>query len=520
MSLPQLTNIFLRRQLHTFLLVFGVALATALLVIFLLPKQFESTATLFVGENRPISTGANAVQLDEVLAQTYANLLDTPGVTADVLRALPFATSREELMGKIDFEVLTGTRLIQITAVDPDPRRARILANTYAETFVSNQQRSAQNAGRSRLRALSQQLASLTAERERLSGLSSSAAAVKGEQVDNQLSAARDSYKATQQNITLQGSNVSVSSLADEPLVPARPRRKLYSALAALFALLLAAGAALARDTFDRRVRGEEEVTEIFGVPVLARVPLRRDRGNAEQLFEESMQFLRANLELTAVDRSNRVIAVTSALPGDGKSTVVGGLCGAFVLSGARVIAVDCDLRKPMLSSYFGAQGAQGVTNVLVGSRDPLELVQQVSGGVRLLGSGPLPPNPAVLMGTDAFRRMLGRLRAEARYVIVDTPPVTAGADTTAVTGTADGVIMVIDIEQSRRDALIATRDQLSKAGAPVLGLVINRISPSRGEYGYYGQYDYAPGAAAIQPSGNGGGKSRRAARRLARQAS
>jgi capsular exopolysaccharide synthesis family protein len=512
-SLVQIANILFVRQRRILIAVFLVVLAAVAVLTFVLPKRYEATATLVVGENRAISTGATAVQLDEVLAETYAELLGSSVVARQVASALPFPTEPGDIDEKFNFEVLTGTRLIEIRASDGDPGRAQTLANTMAGVFVRNREQSASNAGRERLRQLNGRIGALA---QRIGALKSGGAdsAAPLAQAENELEAAQASYKSTQENISLQGSNVALASPAGLPAIPARPRPKLYIALGAVLALVLAAAAAFLRNVFDKRVRDEDELTEIMGVPLLGRVPLANKEGTGDEIFGEAFQFLRANLQSQDIDGSTRVVGITSALPGDGKSNTVYQLARALALGGKGVIAVDCDLRKPALAGNFGIEeGGRGVTNVLVGSYEPARVLAESSGAlVRVVPSGPVPPNPSVLLTLPRFSFMLEQFRAEGGYVLLDTPPVTAGAETSAISAAVDALVLVVDLERSRRDALIAARDQLAQANAPLIGIVLNRVSRTDSAYGYYRQY------RDEKQTGDGAGGEDRASRRARRR--
>lgn len=475
LSLLQIYDLLLVRQRRIFVLTFLAAFVAAAVMTFSLPKEYKATATLFVGENRPVATGANAVQLDDVLARTYASLLQTSDVERDVQRALPYRIDRGVLASKIDVEVVTGTRLIKISTLDEDSARAQQIANTYAKTFVSRRRASAAGAGRERLAELQDRIGRLSLEARQLESVTAPEAVGQRAQVQTELAAARDSYVATQQSIALQGTDVSVSSQATLPTSPAKPRPKLYLALGLAFALVLAGLAAALRNLFDQRVRDEEELSKLMGVPVIGRIPIDRGARGAEQsVIGEAFDILRANLQVRD-GRELRVIAVTSALPSEGKSMTVTRLATAFARVGRQVVAVDCDLRRPMLATYMESRATRGVTNLLVEARrDPSELlVPSPNPGVEVLPSGPIPPSPAVLLGMPRLRQLFEELSEDHDIVIVDTPPVTVGADTTEVGSAVDGVILVVDLEQSRRRTLLAVREQLGNAN--VLGLVLNR---------------------------------------------
>lgn len=479
MSLVQLVDLLLVRQRLTFVATFLTAFIAAAIITFTLPDQYRATSTLFVGENRPTETGASAVQLDDILARTYASLLQTSDVERDITRALPYKLGRDEVAGKISVEVVTGTRLIQISTLDQNPLRAQQLVNTYASTFVKRRRESTAAAGRSRLADLDKRIGELTLAGQGLVGQTAPQAIARREQLRTQLEAARDSYKATQQSIALQGSDVSVSSQATLPTVPAKPRPKLYLALAFAFSLLLAGLLSVLRNLFDQRVRNEEELSEIMALPVLARIPRERGSSQDENRLREAFDVLRANLQARDPDTDRHTLAVSSAVPSEGKSTVTSRLATAFARSGQRVVAVDCDLRRPMLSKYLENPAVRGMTNLLVeGRQDAEELVVPSSHpGVDVLPSGPIPPSPAVLLGLPRLGDVFSELHDTHDIVLVDTPPVSVGADTMAVLDVVDGLILVVDLEKSRKRTLVAVRDQLGAAGPKVLGIVLNRTS-------------------------------------------
>jgi len=233
------------------------------------------------------------------------------------------------------------------------------------------------------------------------------------------------------------------------------------------------------RNLFDQRVRNEEGLSEIMALPVLARIPRERGSSQDENRLREAFDVLRANLQARDPDTDRHTLAVSSAVPSEGKSTVTSRLATAFARSGQRVVAVDCDLRRPMLSKYLENPAVRGMTNLLVeGRQDAEELVVPSSHpGVDVLPSGPIPPSPAVLLGLPRLGDVFSELHDTHDIVLVDTPPVSVGADTMAVLDVVDGLILVVDLEKSRKRTLVAVRDQLGAAGPKVLGIVLNRTS-------------------------------------------
>jgi non-specific protein-tyrosine kinase len=191
------------------------------------------------------------------------------------------------------------------------------------------------------------------------------------------------------------------------------------------------------------------------------------------------------------------VIAVTSPLEGDGKTTIAGGLAEVLAHSGQNVIAVDCDLRSPALHEQLGLERSAGVQDALVELRDLEDLLQEASPGLRVLtaGAGTLDAF-GVVLALQRLPDLLSRLREMADYVIVDTPPISVAADASTIVAATDDVLLVVDPNRARRDVLSAARDQLLHVRAHILGVVINRApAPLLGaSYGsYWAQDDELP---------------------------
>jgi len=278
--------------------------------------------------------------------------------------------------------------------------------------------------------------------------------------------------------------DVEIADPALPPLRASSPRPLRNAAVSGLLGLVLAIAITIGLRAVQRRV-GEQEVSEIFDAPILARVPNRRRGAWREQLYLEAFQFLRANVGMRLETRSadggpfhGRLVAVTSPLPGNGKSTVVAALADALAVNGNEVLAVDGDLRKPSLGLEFGLPAATaGLAEVLLGHHDvQAYLVDTPVPSVSLLPGGRIGADFAVAHATgQRVPEVLEELRQYADVVVVDTAPVALAAETSIMTSVVDDVIVVVDARDLRRDALEDARDQLARARAKVLGVVINR---------------------------------------------
>lgn len=369
----------------------------------------------------------------------------------------------------------------------------------------------------------------------------------------------------------LQTGNVQVVEQATPPESRTSPTPLRTSLIAGLVALVLAVLTVLLLARFDDRISDEQELTALMGLSVLTRIPrvgqahrLRRDwDGHDEPAFAEAFEFLRLNLELLGHDGDSLVVAVTSPAADDGKTTVVAGLARSLATSGAEVVAVDLDLRKPDLHTYFDTSSALGggVLDAILesgyaenGNADPrqaqehaapdpeaefaatrgrrahteediaiglVELARcrgqarraaralkasgrnipestlrrwkevhadlydniraQRTRGVlaaphlRLLAADNHPQMPTGTIARGRLQQLFNGLRQSADWIVVDTVPVSTVADASAVAASADGVILVVDLDQTRRRELLAAKKQLANARAKVFGLVVNR---------------------------------------------
>lgn len=203
----------------------------------------------------------------------------------------------------------------------------------------------------------------------------------------------------------------------------------------------------------------------------------------------EAFRVLRSNIQFAAVDRPLRSIMITSAGPGEGKSTTLANLGVALAQSGARVALVDADLRRPRLHGFFRLGRGMGLSTVVLGRQKLGEALQETQiENLRLLAAGPLPPNPSELLASESFVQVLGELGAEHDYVLVDAPPVIAVADASIIAARVDGVLLVVQLGRVPKPMALRAKEQLRNARANLLGVVLTGVSAER-DYDYYHQY-------------------------------
>ncbi|CAH2463326.1 MULTISPECIES: CpsD/CapB family tyrosine-protein kinase [Bacillus cereus group] len=201
----------------------------------------------------------------------------------------------------------------------------------------------------------------------------------------------------------------------------------------------------------------------------------------------ERYRNIRTNIEFTSVDTHIRSLIVTSADPGDGKTTTVANLAVVFGQQGKKVLVIGADLRKPTIQNLFAIHHSNGLTNVLLGQAKLMQCIQKTDiENVYLMASGPIPPNPAELLGNRVMDEVLLEAYNMFDMILIDTPPVLAVTDAQILANKCDGVILVVRSEQTEKDKMVKAKQILDKASGKLLGVVLNDKNEEKEQYGYY----------------------------------
>lgn len=205
----------------------------------------------------------------------------------------------------------------------------------------------------------------------------------------------------------------------------------------------------------------------------------------------EAYRTLRTNIQYSKVDGQLKSILFTSSSPGEGKSISAANLGIALAQGGAKVIMLDCDLRRPVQHLIFG-RVATGITNILMGKGTVAEYLQNTDiYNLKILASGPIPPNPSELLNSNKMVDMLATLGSQADYLIIDTPPVLPVTDTCVLASKVDGIIMVIGAGSVRPEEAQRAREALVRVNGSILGVIVNRVKCDEmlGDYSSYATY-------------------------------
>lgn len=456
MDLRQYLRVFRAHWLGIVLIVLlGVAVAFGWTL--LQPRVYSADASAVVQsrDSSDISSAMAGNNLAVSRVKTYVDLGSSRSVAERVIGELDLDVSPQALADRVSVSNPLDTVSLRVTADAPTPEGARDLAEAW-------------------VRAMSAEVNNL-----------------------------ESGDVATQGVVFLQ----PVDS-AKLPSSPSSPNLRLALALGAIVGAAIAVAYALLRYTLDRRIRSVEGVEHETGVAVVGTLPNEKTFTNESRLIPfdggtslnsrsahlfaiaEAIRELRTNIQFMDVDNPPRVIVVTSPLPGDGKSTTASNLAITLAASGQRVVLIDGDLRRPMIGSVFGLVEGGGLTDVLAGRADVVDVAQRVGNdNLLVIPAGKIPPNPSEVLGSERMKEMLAAIAQEA-FVIIDAPPLLPVTDAAVLAHSADGAIVVATVGKTTYEVLGKSLTHLQRAGGRALGIVLNRV-PRRGAGAAYYGYQY-----------------------------
>lgn len=205
-----------------------------------------------------------------------------------------------------------------------------------------------------------------------------------------------------------------------------------------------------------------------------------------KSIAAESYRTLRTNLQYSSFDEEYKVIVVTSSEPGEGKSTTAGNLALSIAQGDKKVALVDCDLRKPSIHKKFGLSNTAGLSDVIVGKEDISIVGHKYNDNLTVLTSGKIPPNPSEMLASKSMKSLIDALKRVFDYVILDTPPVQAVTDAQILSTRADGTLLVVRAEKTKKESVLNSVNLLKKVNANIIGTVLNGVDAKRSNYYYY----------------------------------
>jgi polysaccharide biosynthesis transport protein len=313
--------------------------------------------------------------------------------------------------------------------------------------------------------------------------------------------------------------NVRIIEPAQIPLVPIAPNKRAAITAGILAGVLLAIALVYWLETIDTRVKRVEEAQALFDCTLLGTIPLFPEvPDNTElsrlpvlrdprSLISESYRMLQANLKFLKSDERIQVIAITSSIPAEGKSTTCANLAAVLNVMGHNVLVLDLDLRRPSQHTIWELSNAAGISDFLAGQVvNVSDVTRTIQAGLDVITSGQLPPNPLGLIDSQRMADILQTWSKHYDYVLIDTPPISVAADAVVLGKLTDGLMITARPNVLDKNAGRVAKDYLSQAGINVLGLVVNGVVPENEPHSYYSYSHYSHYTQALEtkPENNG----------------
>jgi non-specific protein-tyrosine kinase len=440
----------LRKRWHVIVLATLVCVAAAGAMALLQKPTYQANAQLFVSVNQP-GDQTQVYQQGLAAAQrvkSYADIVNSPQVIDAVRNQLHLGLTSGQIAAEVTADNPLDTVLLNLHVRDTDPARAGAIANAVADQF--------------------------------------------GKLVND---------LETPQGSATSPVKVSTVQKASVPSAPVAPNKKVDVALGLLLGLALGIGIAVLLDVLDTSVKSAEDLEAISESAVLGVIGFDSDAAKSPLIVQtdphspraEAFRQLRTNLQFVDIDHPVKSIVITSSIPQEGKSTTTANLAITLAQAGLKVVLVEADLRRPKLMQYLGVEGAVGVTSVLIGRVSLDDALQPWgNGSLMVLPSGPTPPNPSELLGSQGMADLIAALEQRADIVLVDAPPLLPVTDAAVLAKICDGALLIVRHGVTSREQVIRAAESLRVVDAHLIGNVLN-MAPAKGPdaYGYGYAYRY-----------------------------
>jgi succinoglycan biosynthesis transport protein ExoP len=492
---------------------------------------FEATMTLMVGQSfQATELTNNDILTSQQLARTYADIAQRQPVLQGTIETLALKGTWRELKKRVKVNPVPDTQLLEIAVEASSPEEARVTADEVARQLIllspaalqNQEQEENQHFVRQRLEDLQAKIEAGQARVKELeAAMAGSLSAQQVQELQDEINTL-ESLIANWENTHTQllifiDSKESPNYLAViEPAQvnpdPVRPRVGLNTLIASVVGLSLAMGLIFLLEYLDDTLKSADDLSQSLGLTSLGAVSQIKGRGYQDKLISsqdpfdptsEAYRMIRSNIQFMSIDRPVKSIMVTSAGPGEGKSTTAANLGLIMAQAGLKTIIVDTDLRRPVQHLIFRVPNAGGLTDLVRLPELEVNYHLRHTGieNLQVITCGTLPPNPAELLGAQRMGQLLACLSEMADVVIYDSPPAAAVTDAAVLSTRMDGVVLVIEAGQTRHDVARQAVTNLQQAGAHILGGVLNRVSYKRGSYHYYHYYASRRRKPAGQPA-------------------
>lgn len=429
------------------------------------PNRYVATSQLFVSVRDGSSTSdlVSGNTYAQTQVQSYLDVVTSPLVLQPVIDDLKLSQTADNLKNEVTVTVPAQTVLMNVSVEDTNPRRSALIANSINHEFID-------------------QVGKLE----------------------------------TRNSTGVSPVKVTILKAAVVPTSPFSPVPVKNIGIGLILGLVLGIAAAVLRDFLDNTINTEEDITRVTALPIIGAVPFDKKAPKAPLISQsgghtvraEAFRSVRANLEFVLAGTSRTSFVVTSSLPNEGKTTTTANLALTLSAVGARVCVIEGDLRKPRLLDYMGLDNGVGLTSILVGQAGLDDVLQQFgSTNLWVLGSGPIPPNPSELLGSDPMKQLIAQVESDFDYILIDAPPMLPVTDAAVISRVVGSTIIVTGISRVSRAELGRSIKMLENVDVTPVGVIANML-PHRGPYShqYYreGYFSELPDEGS-GPAGVGG---------------
>ncbi len=441
--------------------------------------------------------------------QTAAALVSTPQVVSEVQKSLGDELGGKNPAALIDVSVSKSSDILTISATDTDPQLAADVANSFAVSYINWRRQVDQGILRQAREPIEAQLLATPVEQQDSANY---------KLLKNNL----DNLKVME---AVQTGNMEVVKPALASSNPVSPRPIRTGGIAFLLSIVVGIGAIFLVDQFDNLVRNTDEITKNIDKPILGLIPKISSSNNGSLVTmsnpsgvcSEAYRLLKTNLSYIEPDSEIKSIMISSLGPGEGKTTTIANLAVTMARSGQRVIVLEADLRRPLLSKYMGLDDTVGLTNVIAGNCSLREALQMVeandlavtidydNGGepweqgytatsidgikpIYCATSGPIPPNPGELASSNKLAAIVAEASEYADIVLIDSPPLGVVGDAASMASRVDGVVLVVMLEKTAKKSLKTMQAFIDTVPCKVLGMIAtgSRTGRSQRRNSYY----------------------------------
>lgn len=423
------------------LITFLFIVASGIISYFILVPEYETFTTLILGK-ADTGTGSEAIQYNDILinqqlVSTYGEIAKSKLISNEVIKNLGLNITAEQMKNKVNVSLVSDTEIIKIVVRDKDSELAAKIANEIAEVFKKN-------------------------------------------------------------IVTIMKiENVQVIDKAEVPTSPFKPRPILNIGVAGVLGIMTSVLLIFLLYCMDNTIKTSTDIERYLELPVVGTIPKSLEgelviRSNPKSPISEAYRTFRTNIQFSNIDENIKSIVVTSSEPNEGKSTVISNLAIAMAQGDKKVLLIDADLRRPTIHRNFSLSNSHGLTIILSTNTDYENIIVSTGmGSLDILTSGPIPPNPAELLGSNKMKNFLEKVKEDYDMILLDAPPVGMVTDAAVLSAECDRVILVCSAHESIINSTIQTKKLLQRVNANILGAVMNKIPIKESGYNRHYFDDY-----------------------------